>query len=214
VVKTNSPQPAPVQSFSSPQAPIVRIALDYCGPFPETPEGNKYLLVIIDHFSRFVRLFPVGEATSLNSVRCLRTFIGEEGLPKEILTDQGTHFIGQSFRDFLQDHGIKHLRTSAAHPQCDGMAERQMRTVKNLIRADLLERMDITSTTWDRSISKIQMLMNQTIHPATGLAPWTIVRGRTPRVVKFPWLSECIMDGVTQFMWYHGEKLKKDHKQV
>jgi transposase InsO family protein len=189
VTKTPLPSPAPNQSLPEVKRPMQRIALDYCGPFPLSNSGNKYLLVTIDHFSRYLRVFPVPEATTSVSVKCLERIILDEGVPSEILTDRGTHFTGEILQNFLRNKGIKHLLTSPGRPQCDGMAERQMRTLKNFIRADVLERTDVSSKTWDLNVEKIVSKLNKTIHPATGHSPFEIARGRTPTEVCFPWMT-------------------------
>lgn len=189
ISKSNQPKPAPVQSLPLVSRPVERIALDYCGPFQESDQGNKYLLVIIDHFTRFVRVFPVPAATSSISAKCLEEFIREEGTPSDVLTDRGTHFIGEAFQQMLKRKGIHHLKTSPYHPQCDGMAERQMRTIKNLLRADLLEKMDFSTKSWDANIYRIVQVMNQSIHPATGHSPFSLARGRTGPDIKFPWMN-------------------------
>ena len=64
-----------------------------------------------------------------------------------------------------------------------------MRTLKNFIRADLLERIDLRSTTWDESIRRIVSAFNRTVHPATGHTPFSIARGRSTTEVRFPWMN-------------------------
>lgn len=196
LAKTTKPQSAPVQSLPCVKKPFERIALDYCGPFPLSKNGNKYILVIIDHFSRFVRAFPVETATSFMSVKCLKKLMMDEGTPFSVLTDRGTHFTGETFEKFLRENGINHLYTSPYHPQCDGMAERQMRTIKQLVRADLLERTDFSSSSWDENVERIVAVMNRTIHPATGHSPFSLVRGRSCAEIRFPWLN--VEGGVKQ----------------
>ena len=189
VTKSTKNAPAPTQSLPIVCRPFERIALDYCGPFRLSNRNNKYILVAVDHFSRFIRIFPVPEATTTVSVDCLKQLMKEEGIPSQILTDRGTHFTGKVFEDFLKSKGIKHLLTSPYHPQCDGMVERNMRTIKNLLRADLLERSDMTTTTWDVNIPLVEEAMNQKVHPATGHTPFSLVRGRTSRIIRFPWMN-------------------------
>ena len=106
-----------------------------------------------------------------------------------MLTDQGTHFLGKSFQSFLEANGVKHLKTSPQHPQCDGMAERHIRTIKELIRASLLSRSDFSTVGWEVKLNEIVAKLNSTIHPATGISPFAIARGRHPKNFGLDWLS-------------------------
>jgi hypothetical protein len=212
ITKPIAPKPAPLQSLPPVDKPMHRIAIDYCGPFQVSENGNKYLLVAIDHFSRYLYAFPVPEATTEISVRCVEKFVSIEGTPKEILSDQGTHFTGEFFQSFLRNHGIKHLRTSAGRPQCDGMVERQMRSLKSFIRADLLERTDLTSISWDKNIEKMVTALNKTIHPSTGHTPFEIARGRKAGEVRFSWMNTS--DDVQQMQTSWADISSKNEEQL
>ena len=56
------------------------------------------------------------------------------GIPKEILTDQGTNFMSNLMSELFKLLGVKHLRTSPYHPQTDGMLERFHGTLKAMLR--------------------------------------------------------------------------------
>ncbi len=60
--------------------------------------------------------------------------ISRVGIPKEILTDQGTAFMSRTIRELHELLGIKSIRTSVYHPQTDGLVERFNRTLKTMIR--------------------------------------------------------------------------------
>jgi len=187
--KSNPKVHAPLQEFPAPGRPFQRIAMDFAGPFPETKNGNRYFLVIVDHFSKFVKVFPVHDCTMENAIRGLKKTIFEEGVPEEILTDQGTHFTGGSFQNFLKGNQIRHLRTSPYHPQTDGLAERQMRTIKDLVRCGLIEKLNTKGEQWDEDIERIAAHLNQTIHRGTGKTPFSIARGRSGTFRELRWMS-------------------------
>ena len=73
--------------------PFERIAIDVAGPFPETDLGNKYILVVMDYFSKWPEAFalPNQEATTIS-----RTLVNEVfsrfGVPLELHSDQGRNF--------------------------------------------------------------------------------------------------------------------------
>jgi transposase InsO family protein len=168
----------PMGKLPSVSYPFQRIAMDFTGPFPISKEGNQYLLVAIDHFSRYVYIQPSRGATSMDSVRLLKKICNMEGTPEEVITDNGTHFAA-SFSEFCSSRRIRHVHTSPHHPQSNGAAERFMRTIKGFIRADLLQRSDMTQTSWDTNLETIVANFNQAISSSTGVPPFEVVRGRT-----------------------------------
>jgi len=188
----------PFQSMPATERPFKRICIDYAGPFKQSARGNTYFLTIVDDFSRFLKLFPVRDCTAATTIRCLQDLFANEGLPEEIMSDNGTHFTSNSMVMFLQENNIKHIKTAPYHPSANGMAERSVRTVKNLIRSDILERLG-TDGSWDSNLLKIQAAYNSTPHSITGQSPFSLARGRTctpswcpvpTKVVqtKIPWI--------------------------
>ena len=75
--------------------PMDRINIDTIGPFPQDEEGNKYIMVFIDVFSRFVELVPVPDLTASTAAKEVIKFTGRYGIPDEILTDNGTQYLNE-----------------------------------------------------------------------------------------------------------------------
>jgi transposase InsO family protein len=99
--------------------------LDFVGPLPESLDGNKYILVAIEYFSRWpiARAVPAATSTEVNR------FLMEEvftvyGRPDAILTDNGTHFTDQVLRDTCQELDVKHLFATPYHPATNGLVEK------------------------------------------------------------------------------------------
>ena len=75
--------------------PMDRINIDTIGPFNEDDDGNKYIMVFIDVFSRFIELFAVHDLTAATAAKKIMEFTGRYGIPNEILTDNGTQYINE-----------------------------------------------------------------------------------------------------------------------
>lgn len=103
-----------------------RLHADYAGPI-----SNKMLLVIVDAHSNWIEAIPVSRATANATVDSMRTLFSRFGLPRTIVTDNGTPFTGAEFAQFVQKNGIEHIRTPPYHPQSNGLAERAVRTLKD-----------------------------------------------------------------------------------
>ena len=78
------------------------IGIDFVGPLPETTEGNKYILSIIDLFSKFALAFATKRQDSQTVTDCLRRVFAEFGVPSRILSDQGRCFESREFLDFCK----------------------------------------------------------------------------------------------------------------
>ena len=73
------------------QAPLEVLTLDFVGPLPSS-QGFKYMLVAIDHYSRYPFTFPVRDMTTESVIHCLKQIFSVTGFPDAILTDRGTQF--------------------------------------------------------------------------------------------------------------------------
>ena len=73
-----------------------RIYIDSIGPLTEDSKGNKYIIVIIDGFTRWVELYPVPDVTAEVTARvALMDWVDRFGVPAQIMTDNGTQFANQ-----------------------------------------------------------------------------------------------------------------------
>lgn len=79
--------------------PFSRIHLDHTGPFVSSVCGNSYILVIIDSFTRYVRLYAVTGTKVDNNLPKVQEFVCDYGLPDKIVTDRGTCFTSTIFEN-------------------------------------------------------------------------------------------------------------------
>jgi transposase InsO family protein len=111
-----------------------RWSLDFAGPLPVTPRYNKYVLVIIEHFSKWIELVALpdkfSEGAAYSFLDCV---LSRFEAPTEVLTDQGREFLGE-FQTLYEQAMIDHHTTSRDHPEADGLAERMVQTVKRGLR--------------------------------------------------------------------------------
>ena len=75
---------------------MFRWGIDFAGPLPTSDRGNKYILVCIEHFTKWVELIPLPSKSSANVARAfLENVLSRYGVPGVVLTDQGTEFQGE-----------------------------------------------------------------------------------------------------------------------
>ena len=115
-VNQSTPPAAPLRPWSWPTRPWARLLLDYAGPV----QGKMYL-IIVDAHSKWIEAICTPTATSNVVVEELRTLFARFGLPETIVMDNGPCFVGQEFKVFLRDNGIKHFTLAPYHPASNGV---------------------------------------------------------------------------------------------
>ena len=106
--------------------PFIFWAMDYIGPLPETSQGNKHLLVLMDHFTKWCKVFPTRDqkAHTIAEILVSKVF-SRFDLPAVLHSDQSRNFESNVMQEICDLMGIHKSCTTAYHPQCDGLVERQ-----------------------------------------------------------------------------------------
>ena len=125
----NKPQKAPLNPWEWPSKPWNSLHLDYAGPF----EG-KMILVIIDSGTKYIDAHVMSSSTSAATVEKLHHTCALMGLPRTIVTDNGTPFTREQFETFCKMSGTKHICTSPYHPSSNGMAEKAVQSIKSALK--------------------------------------------------------------------------------
>jgi hypothetical protein len=68
------------------------------------PGGYKYILVVVDKFTKWIEVWAVASVTSKEVVKFMEGFTHRFGVPNRIVTDLGTTFTGSDFWYFCQDN--------------------------------------------------------------------------------------------------------------
>ncbi len=100
----------------------------------------------MDYATRYLETVALRIISAKSVAEALFRMISRVGIPKEILTDQGTAFMSRTIRELYELLGIKSVRTSVYHPQTDGLVERFNRTLKTMIRKFIHE----DAKNWDK----------------------------------------------------------------
>jgi hypothetical protein len=123
---------APLRAYD-PERPWQTIAVDFMGPYATTREGNKYILVVTDLFTRWVEAFPVKGATTKTTVKLLENEVFcRWGYPQAVITDNGTQFRSNRFKRACHRWRIRHWPT-ANYPRANP-TERRNQEIKKLLR--------------------------------------------------------------------------------
>ncbi|XP_035258821.1 protein NYNRIN-like [Anguilla anguilla] len=161
------------------EGPWTNLQIDYVGPLPAARGGYRYILIIIDTFTKWIEAFPIKSDTASATARVLwEQVYCRWGLPLSLESDRGTHFTGKIHTDLAKLLGIKHQLHIAHHPQSSGGVERTNRTLKTALRKMVLE----NGTNWAQNLPSILMSVRGVVHKSTGYSPHELMTGRGMRM--------------------------------
>ncbi|XP_077548537.1 uncharacterized protein LOC144161810 [Haemaphysalis longicornis] len=147
-------------------------ACDVMGPYPRSVKGNRYLLVVTDHFSKWVELYALRKLDSkLIWDKLLDTFT-RFGFPEQLITDNATYFTSKNFVDTCSVLGVVHKKTTPYHPQAN-ITERVNRNLKMMLVAFTERHKD-----WDARLSEMAFATRTTVNRSTGFTPAALLFGR------------------------------------
>ena len=162
-----------------PSGPFQMIGIDYSGPFPVTSKGNKYVLAVTDYFTKWVIAIPLEKQNAQLTAQALyEKYICIYGVPRQILSDQGSVFNNQLFTAFTQILGCHHIKSTPYHPQTNGAVERFNATFERQLAKFTNDRLN----DWDMHIGSIVFAYNTGIHATTEFSPYQLQFGRQPNL--------------------------------
>ena len=96
--------------------------------------GNEYILVIRDYFTKWMEAYAIPDQQAETvATKVVQEFVCRFGVPLELHSDQGRNFESTVFREMCKILGITKTRTTAYNPKSDGMVERYNRTIVNAV---------------------------------------------------------------------------------
>lgn len=159
--------------------------LDLIGPIkPSSRGGKKYILTIVDDYSRVIFLELLKEkgevAEKLKELIILKENQSELKL-KAIRSDNGREFVGKNLQDWLKNKGIKHEFSPARTPQCNGVVERANKTIIEMTRTMIADS-KIPLDFWGEAASTAAHIRNRSKSTAHGKTPYEMWNERRPNI--------------------------------
>jgi len=175
--KIRSTARAPLQPLK-PTRPLELVTTDLTGPLPKSKRGNKYILVICDHFTKWVQLHALRTHTADKVAKCLLSYCTTFGIPDKLLTDQGTDFESMLIAELMDLFDTKKLRTSPYHPETDGLTERFNQTLKIM----LTNFVNDAQNNWDELLEQLAFAYKTAEHTIHEHTPFELMYGRIPKI--------------------------------
>jgi hypothetical protein len=154
--------------------------MDFVGPIsPASRSGNRYILVVVDHFSKWVEAFPTPDKSAATVAKILGDeIICRYDAPRAILSDQGSEFVNEVVTKLLQIASVKRLLTSGYKPNTNGQAEKTNHTLLQALRKMTHDEKD----NWDAWLPYVCKTDRTRERKSTGKTPMFLMFGREARI--------------------------------
>ena len=144
----------------------------------KTKDGNRYALVFQDYLSKWLEVYALPDHKAETVAGCLLDLIWQHGVPNGIIHDRAAEFLSNVLQEVARLIGVKQLPTSGGHPQTDGLVERFNKTLKQMLSKVVAK----GGNNWDKMLGPVLLAYWATPHSSTGISPFFLVYGRTPRL--------------------------------
>jgi transposase InsO family protein len=157
--------------------PMHTLSIDLFGELPKTKAGNRHLIVIVDHFSKWPHVIPIpNKSAEVVAQAILRGFIADNGFPTKIVTDRGKEFIDAAVQHLWRLMGVATVLTPSEHPQANSPAERFNR----FLSQSLYSIINAEQNDWDLKAWAVLFAYRTSVNPITGETPFFLFHGRDP----------------------------------
>ena len=159
--------------------PFKHVGIDVMGPLPLTMRGKRYIILAVDLFTKWIEARAVEEADA----QTIATFFYEDiicrhGVLARLTSDRGTEFVNELVSQLMKEFNIKHIKTTAYHPQGNGQTERSNQTIKNTLSKNTKR------GEWDIYLPSAVFASRVTRNQSTKFTPAELVYGRQMTQVR------------------------------
>ncbi|KAM7303262.1 DDE-type integrase/transposase/recombinase [Ixodes scapularis] len=164
-----------LQPIAPPSAPFQQIGMDLLGPFPTSTQGNRWIIVATDYLTRCAETKALPSGTAVEVAKFfIESIVLRHGAPEVLISDRGSSFMAQLTQEVLRLSHTSHCRTTAYHPQTNGLTERLNKTIADMISMYV----DVEHKTWDEVLPYVTFAYNTAVQETTGVTPFQLVHGR------------------------------------
>lgn len=187
--------PFPQKTLWRSTEPLQLLHGDTCGPItPATPSGNKYLLLLVDDYSRFmwIALLPSKDA-AIAAIKHVQATAERKSGKKLLMlhTDRGGEFNATDFINYCAQLDVRRQLSAPYTPQQNGVVERHNQTVVGMAR-NMMKAKSLPGVVWGEAVSTAVYLLNRSsCKPIGGRTPYELWNGHTP-LVQHLWTFGCI----------------------
>ena len=154
--------------------PWDHIQIDFIVELPESIEGYTAIMVIVDVCTGFILLRPTVRVSAEHVAPVLWQLFNDFGFPRVLQSDNGQEFTSHVLQEMVRLSGVDHRRITPYQPRTDGKVERNIKTVKQILKKHLHG----VFTSWPAFVPWAQSSINNKITELTGSTPYSLMFGR------------------------------------
>ncbi|GKC35562.1 putative reverse transcriptase domain-containing protein, partial [Tanacetum coccineum] len=142
----------------------------------ETSSGHDTIWVIVDRFTKFAHFLPMREDYKMERLArlYLNEIVARHGVPISIISDRDSRFTSRFWQSMQETLGTRLDISTAYHPQTHGQSERTIQTLKDMLRACVLD----FRGSWDLHLLLVKFLYNISYHSSVRCTPFEALYGR------------------------------------
>uniref|UniRef100_A0A182RZY8 Integrase catalytic domain-containing protein n=1 Tax=Anopheles funestus TaxID=62324 RepID=A0A182RZY8_ANOFN len=179
------------------------LQIDHLGPLPCIHSKKKYVLVVSDALTKFVKLYPTASKNAQEVGNTLFQYMAYYSRPSRVISDRATCFTSAQFKDFLNVRVISYVLKATNSPQANGQVERVNRVLRPIL-SKLSSNIDHAN--WSLQLTKAEYALNNTFHSSTKFTPSVMLFGVEQR--------GHMVDELTEFVETKNDIPSKDFDSI
>nr|GEY98152.1 putative reverse transcriptase domain-containing protein [Tanacetum cinerariifolium] len=155
------------------------ITMDFVTRLHKTSSGYDTIWVIMDRLTKSVHFLPMREDDPMDKMTklYLKEVVTRHGIPISIISNRDLRFASNFWRAFQKALGTRLDMSIAYHPETDGLSERTIQTLEDMLRAYVID----FGKGWERHLPLVEFSYNNSYHASIKAAPFKALYGRTYR---------------------------------
>lgn len=187
------------------EKPLQIAAIDFMSNLIRSPNNNKHILVILDIFSKFIKLYPTSKTNTIKVKECFTQYFIEIGIPEQCIMDNATYFNNDRLKTWLQRSNVQPVYTSIRHPSSNP-SERYIKEVSKYLRILVHENHE----QWEENLTQIEKFINNTPNTVTEQPPILLMKNIYP---ERPWVTE-VSENYNELLEQVGKRLYKNSERT
>nr|GEY76583.1 putative reverse transcriptase domain-containing protein [Tanacetum cinerariifolium] len=173
-----------IKDWESPKTPteirqflgLENITMDFVTKLPKTTAGQDTIWVIVDRLTKSAHFLPTRKDDTLEKLmrQHLKEVVSKHKVPVLVILDHDGKFTSPFWKSLNKALGTRLDMSTAYHPETDGRSERTIQTLKDMLRACVLD----FGKGWDKHLPLVEFSYNNSYHTSIKAAPFEALYGR------------------------------------
>lgn len=160
ILKGRIPKPINFRQAPTPERPFTTVSIDFVGPLIKTDNNNKYILCIIDLYSRFCILEATSSKDSNTVIKALKKVFDQFGYPDTLISDNALEFTSSGLYKFVEIHSIHKTEVLTYAAWSNGIVERNNGKINKLLKLYV----NSINSNWDEYLSTCANTINNSLN--------------------------------------------------